>query len=410
MKSRKKCNPHTPPKTDRLLLVLSDIEMGPGGVADDFPHSDWLADFILSYNEGEYKKLAIDLVLNGDIFDLLKTPYMGDYPRHITSDVALGKMSTIAAAHPKFFEGIRAFLRHEEADRRVHFIVGNHDAEVLFPEVQNFIRSLCGNPSKVLFPGFEMNVGLVHIEHGHQYDPPFQVDPDELFVDFQGEEVLNIAWGSVALLDTIMQYQSFLYMIDRLKPRDTVFELMPEVKEMLVDSFWQYWTQDYWKGFLTEGDPTKKLSWGMVKETVSRMSRTDTDASIDESLYKKIEDSDQFKLYVLGHKHQQGIWSYGDRKVLQAGCIRNEYMMENEGKTLRTIPKSFVEVYMKGERPIRSNLIEIEAPPTPRAYLPNSIFDILPAVRKIIAARASSPENEKAREEQERKEAAQKKE
>ena len=41
--------PHDPPPdADRLLVILSDIEMGAGGWIDDFPHSEWLGQLIRS--------------------------------------------------------------------------------------------------------------------------------------------------------------------------------------------------------------------------------------------------------------------------------------------------------------------------------------------------------------------------
>ncbi|RMD97288.1 MAG: hypothetical protein D6812_15545, partial [Deltaproteobacteria bacterium] len=50
-----------PPGSDRLLVVMSDIEMGSGGVTDDFPHSDFLAELILAYNDPPFDAIAVDL-------------------------------------------------------------------------------------------------------------------------------------------------------------------------------------------------------------------------------------------------------------------------------------------------------------------------------------------------------------
>ena len=155
--------PHTLPRADQLIVIMSDIEMGAGGPTDDFPHSDFLADIILSYNEPPYADLPVALVFNGDTFDLLKTSYQGVYTRHITQEVALGKMERIAAAHPLFFSGLQEFLGHTLAERRAYFVVGNHDAELQFPELQQLIRTHCSCGDRVHFPGFELQVGKVHI-------------------------------------------------------------------------------------------------------------------------------------------------------------------------------------------------------------------------------------------------------
>src|SRR5689334_16167221 len=82
--------------SDRLLVTLSDIEMGSGGPWDDFPHDDHLAELILSYAGSEHRDHAVDLVFNGDTFDLLKTSVDGAYPHHITPAVALAKLDRVA--------------------------------------------------------------------------------------------------------------------------------------------------------------------------------------------------------------------------------------------------------------------------------------------------------------------------
>ena len=133
-----------PNGADRLLVVLSDVEMGAGGVLDDFPHSAWLAELLGSYNEKPYSGIPVDLVFNGDTFDLLKTSVAGVWPRHVTEAVALAKLERILAAHPAFLEGVRAFLTGGDAQRRVHFVIGNHDAELAFPAVQRRLSQAIG--------------------------------------------------------------------------------------------------------------------------------------------------------------------------------------------------------------------------------------------------------------------------
>jgi len=403
---------HQPPPSDRLLVILSDIEMGAGGVQDDFPHSDFLGELILSYNEPPFAEVAIDLIFNGDTFDLLKTPYLDRWPHLISRDVALGKMARVAAAHPRFFEGVRRFLQHPGAARRVYFVTGNHDAELVFPEVRQFIASLCGPAEQVRFPGFFMRAGRVHIEHGSQRDPMFRVDEDKPLVEFDGEEVLNISWGSVALLETVMSLHPLLYVHDRLTPKDEVFKVLPELRELGVDAMWKYWTRDYWKGYFGGGDPTKKVSWRLVKELMSRYYNKNTEIELETALMEQLRERDDVLLYVIGHTHLPGVWTYGDRKLMQAGCLRNEYMPVDEGKTLRAVPKNFIEVYLRDEAPVRSSFVEVEAPEPPPGYVPESIFDVMPQVREMLAANQGKDQQEQqqARREQEKREAAEERE
>lgn len=377
--------PHDPPpEADRLLVVLSDIEMGAGGTVDDFPHSDWLGDLIRSYNSPPFDELAVDLVFNGDTFDLHKTSYLGQHPRHVTGEVALGKMARISGAHPRFFDGVRDFLDHPGAERRVFFIVGNHDPELLFPDVQLFIRSQLGRFEHVVFPGFWLEIGRVHIEHGSQLDPMFKMNRKQPFLDFRGETVLNLSWGSVAILDAVLTLHPLLAFHDRLVPRQVVFELLPEVMELITGAFRRYYTRDYWKGYFG-GDPTRKLSWPMVKELVWRFRKKSTEVSTDETLHRRLREHDRIRLYIVGHRHQPAWVSHGDRKILQSGCVRNQYMVVEQGRAFRPMPKCYVEAYCNEDGiPIRSHFVEVMGPPAPEGYLPDSIYDVLPEVRRQL--------------------------
>ena len=294
-------------------------------------------------------------------------------------------MAVVAGAHPAFFAGLRAFLDHDGAQRRVYFVVGNHDPELLFPDVQLFIQTQLGRFEGVDFPGLELQLGRVHIEHGCQLDPMFATEPEQPFLDYRGEQILNLSWGAVAILDTVLALQPLLSFHERLLPRRAAFELMPEVKELITSAFWRYYTRDYWKGYFG-GDPTAKLSWAMVKEVVLRFSTKQTDVSMDHRLLERLQRDDSVRLYVLGHLHRPAQYSHGDRKILQAGCLRNEYMMVDGGKTVRPMPKSYVEAYCREGTPIRSNLVEIEGPPAPPGYVPDSLFDVLPEVRRLLSS------------------------
>jgi UDP-2,3-diacylglucosamine pyrophosphatase LpxH len=385
-----------PPTADRLLVILSDIEMGNGGPTDDFPHSVFLGELIASYNGPRYRDLPVDLVLNGDTFDLLKTPWQGAFPRHITAEVALGKLAQITAAHPAFFAALRTFLEHPYAERRVHFVVGNHDAELVFPEVQAELRRLCNQDPRVLFPGFRLAIGRVLIEHGSQADRMFMVDEEQLFVEYAGERILHISWGAAALLETVIPLRDLLGFHDRLKPRERVLQLVPEISDFLMGRFRSYWLRDFWRGYFGASDPTKELTWPMLKEVLWRFRSHSTEVQLQEGLAARLGDSDEYLLYVLGHTHEARWTSFGDRKILQAGCLRNEYMLSPAGDALWPMPKSYVEAWLREGRPVLSTLIEVEGPPEAEGYVPASIFDVARTLRELglagqVAGEAKRP-------------------
>jgi UDP-2,3-diacylglucosamine pyrophosphatase LpxH len=364
---------------------MSDIEMGAGGACDDFPHTDHLAELILEYAGSEHRDHAVDLVFNGDTFDLLKTSVDGAWPHHVTASVALAKLERVAAAHRGFFTALGEFGARMGDRGAVHFVVGNHDAELLFPEVQQRIRALVGGKGRVLFPGFSLDVGRIHIEHGSQLDPLFCMDEDQPFVVHEGERLLNITWAMVALLDVAIPLQPLLHHHDRLKPKQRVLGLVPEIKDLLTSSFWNYWTGDYWRDIWSGSDPIKTVSWPMLKELVRRLATWDPDVCLGEDLQRRVREDDRYDLYVVGHLHEPAWWSHGHRKVLRTGAMRDEFMLDATGFVQTPLNKTFAEVLMCGDEAVRSELVELPPLPRPEGTTPPSIFAVVPRLRELRA-------------------------
>jgi len=393
-----------PTIADRLVVVLSDIEMGAGGVLDDFPQSAFLGELILAYNRPPFRDLAVDLVFNGDTFDLLKTPLDGAYPRRVTEEIAVAKLHRVIEAHGDFFEALRQFLGHPEAERRVHFVVGNHDLELVFPQVRGVVAAQAGG-QQVHFPGFAFDLGDLHVEHGAQVDPMFAVDTERPVMTHEGEQILALPWGSDALLEVAIPLQHVLYDLDRLKPRRQVFELLPEVRDFLMGKFWRYWTRDYWRELLSRNDPVKRVSWTLLKEVAYRFGTLDTSVAEGAEFRRMLTESDRYAVILLGHQHQPGWWSFGDRKLLHTGCFRDEFMMDAAGNVQRLIPKTYAEVYLRGDRVVRSHLVEVDGPIPPPGHAPRSVFDVLPRVRPLLETPSERAAIAAAHAEQEAKEA-----
>jgi UDP-2,3-diacylglucosamine pyrophosphatase LpxH len=390
---------------DRLVVVFSDIEMGAGGRYDDFPRSDFLADIIRGYGRDPYRWLAVDLVFNGDTFDLLKTPSRGGWPTHVTRDIAIDKMEQVASSHPAFFEALREHVQGDPERRRVFFVVGNHDMELLFPEVQAVIRQRAGLTENIGFPGLELPLGRLHIEHGSQLDPLFAISLERPFVDSRsGEKILALSWAAVALLDVAIPLQPLLYHHDRLKPKELVLDLIPEVTDLLSGEFWTYWTRRYFQDLLA-GDPLKSVSWTMLKELVRRLAFGDVEVEMDDRPQRRMLESDRYDVYLVGHQHEPGWWSHGARKVMRTGCMRDEFMLLERGRVQLPINKTWAEIYMRGDDVVRSHLVEHVAPDRPAGTYPESIFDVVPDVRaRLTAQRAAQGPQKAAQDAQEARE------
>jgi hypothetical protein len=391
-------------RADRLVVSISDIEMGPGGPIDDFPASAFLAEVLASYSRPPFDDLAVDLVLNGDTFDLLKTPLHGHHPVHVTAEIATAKLNLVLDAHPDFARGVEAFLAGRRP-RRVFFVVGNHDQELLFPEVQEALRARLGGDERVQFPGFGVAIGDALIEHGSQADDLFRVNPDQPFVLHQGRPILALPWGAVALLEAMMPLQQHLHWADRLKPRALLFEHLPELREVLVNAFWSYWTSDYWRALMA-GDPLKNVSWTMLRQVAYRFASHDPDIGFGSAFQDRIASDGGFRVRSVGHSHQAGWWSYGDRKLLTTGCYRDEFMVGADGEVGPLMPKVHAEIYQRQGRSVRSHLVEVDGPQPPDGCVPQNVTDQREQVAALLGTAADRQASARARQAQEDKEAA----
>jgi UDP-2,3-diacylglucosamine pyrophosphatase LpxH len=386
---------------------MSDIEMGAGGITDDFPQPEFLAQVIHRYSRYPHD-LRISLIFNGDTFDHLKVSIDGHYPHAIDEDIALNKTTRILKTHHVVFEALAHFLAQAPNTRAVYFIPGNHDLELLFPAVQQAIAGAIGDVGAVIFPGLSLQIGEVLIEHGNQEDKLFRIDPEQPFIDHDGREILNLPWGSVALLESILPYHPQLYHYDRIKPRREVLEHLPQMKKFLNTVAWRYWMRDYLRGYFRKTDPLKRFTWSIFKEVFLRMLLQDTDVSIREPYRKKLQQTQDYRVVVIGHEHEPYWWNHGDRKLLQTGCFRNEFILvphpDGEPRQ-RLLPKALAEIWMRDDHALCSQLIELESPPPPAGFVPESIFSIIPIIEQLLESRESYEERQAAWLKQEAKEA-----
>ena len=199
--------------------------------------------------------------------------------------------------------------------------------------------------------------------------------------------------------------QPYLYHHDRLRPRARVFELMPELQDLIMNAFWRYWTRDFWQGFFDRSDPVKKVTWTMVRELAHRFHTRDSGVRLNEAYTHRMQRSDRYRLYLIGHVHRAGWWSWCDRKVLQTGAMRNEFAIDREGKVVRPLTKVYAEAWLRDGEPVCSSLVEVHGPEVPAGYVPDSIFDVLDEVRPILGSASERAIAASARAEQAAREA-----
>lgn len=162
---------------------------------------------------GPYPDESIELILNGDIFDfdsVLTSPNkelfrVSTIERlrglFAQSDKSEFKMKVIINDHPLFFKALNNFLNK---GHRVIFVIGNHDVELHYKNVQQqVIEALNLTPTQIqqvrFVEWFYISNKDTLIEHGNQYDPYclFE-DPIHPYVERYNYVSMKLPFGNLA--------------------------------------------------------------------------------------------------------------------------------------------------------------------------------------------------------------------
>jgi UDP-2,3-diacylglucosamine pyrophosphatase LpxH len=177
------------------LLVISDLHLGEGYAAKT-PHVLRLEQELcafLEHHRDDGRRWR--LVINGDMIDLVGMTLMPAEAGLVTgihpddhhyglgarAHVAALKIERVIRHHAEVFRALGRFVAQGHS---LEIVVGNHDVELHWPEVQRVLSDGVGRMAleagaehthlagAITFHGwFFLEEGLAWIEHGHQYDP-----------------------------------------------------------------------------------------------------------------------------------------------------------------------------------------------------------------------------------------------
>mgnify|MGYP005687883423 FL=1 len=113
--------------------------------------------------------------------------------------------------------------------------------------------------------------------------------------------------------------------------------------------------------------------------------------SVEGHYRERLTGQDDLQAIVIGHIHQPGWWSWSDRRLLQSGCLRDEYTLDRDGRIGAVLPKTYVEVRMRGERVTHAGLVEVYGPRPSPERMPQSIFELLPDIEPLLDSLEVAP-------------------
>lgn len=334
----------------KQIIVLGDIEMGAGNLTDDFIADRKLSSLIL---ELARRKHPLDLVLNGDTFDFLKCPSQlkphTKYPRHITTEISLTKLQLIYNAHTPVFEAWANFVR--SPNKNIYFILGNHDHDLVYPEIQEEIKKLLGNKNRIKFPGLKYLERGVYVEHGQQYDLLFKVNFEQLFSNYEGKSILNLPFVSLGLISRFMKFKEENPFIERIFPRPALFTHHRIIAKKMNQNTLGYFLKSLiYYPFRFYSDPTYTFPTSFLREFYKRLRTVhwEVDNIINIFMEKR---KIKKEIIVLGHIHEKRIIKGSKRVIIHPGSWRDEYDFNSLTRELVPRTKRYVDIRIIDDKP-----------------------------------------------------------
>jgi len=223
----------------KFKIIVSDFHLGAGPAGDPNPLEDFTSDDDFAAllagvaAESECNGADVELILNGDTFEMLQVPHADDfdpaasYPpeRYYSSleENSARKMALIIRGHPDFFEALRLFVKVGPPRRHVTFIKGNHDLDLHWPAVQDRIREAMAAtgeraPLLTFAERYVCREGI-YVEHGNQYaERVDQVKDMDQPHDATRPGHLDYPPGSWFVMNIFNKIERQRYWIDGVKP------------------------------------------------------------------------------------------------------------------------------------------------------------------------------------------------
>jgi UDP-2,3-diacylglucosamine pyrophosphatase LpxH len=192
----------------KIKLVVSDFHLGAGhrlkdgslNILEDFFHDREFIEFLEYFSSGDYADAEVELIINGDFFNLLMIDFEEVDQDVVTELIALRRMKKIMDGHKETMDEIKRF--HALPGKSVTFIMGNHDPGILFASVQEQIKEYCGAGIRFHLEIYEFDG--VYVEHGNQHEESNKFDRNKYFLT-KGlpAPVLNQPWGTLFLVHVV---------------------------------------------------------------------------------------------------------------------------------------------------------------------------------------------------------------
>ncbi|MDP7321619.1 MAG: hypothetical protein QF441_13490 [Bacteriovoracaceae bacterium] len=205
-----------------LMLVLSDFHLGKGrfldngqiNILEDFDEDEKFSEFLDHYSTGTYYFSDVNVILNGDILNLIQMDVEGVFTHLQTEDHIAKMVEEIIDGHPLFFHSLKKFL--SRPNKKLTYVIGNHDIGMVFNKAQEVFKKAVG--AEVEFT-HQYSHGGVLVEHGHRFEPINTVPrAKQVIAGPNNLPILNLPWASLFCIYLLPKLKSIRPFIDKVRP------------------------------------------------------------------------------------------------------------------------------------------------------------------------------------------------
>ena len=315
---------------DKIKIVISDCHLSAGrffegrlNAHEDFNFDDEMCSLFDHFSSGAYGEgpdgpVEVELFINGDYLDFLNVPYHGEFEDAITEEISLYKLEAIIAGHPKVMAALRRFASHP--NKRITYLVGNHDADLFFPKVrERIIREWDPNgqfPSeKVTLIASQDHVrfeGGVEIHHGNQFEAVHVLNFEKpVLKSFLNDPVLNIPWGSFYVLKIVNRLKGEREFIDKVRPIK-VFVFFGLILDPIFTLKFVFLSLFYFLRTRFIYSPKRHSSLRVTAKILSQ--ETDFLLDLERQARRLLDSKEDIQTVIFGHTHKPMNKVYPDGK------------------------------------------------------------------------------------------------
>lgn len=303
----------------RYRLILSDLHLGKGAQVptssgvdhEEFLYDEKLIEFLEFYSSGPFENESVEIVFNGDFLNLIHIDYKGHFVKALTESICLHQLQTIVKGHFEVFRAIGKFL--SKPNKRVTYVIGNHDQGMVWPRCQQYLNEVIGHP--LVYRHIAYYFEGVHVEHGHMLEVSNRWDPNKFFIK-KGvvEPILNIPLGTLFFLEVVLKVKQYYPSVDKVRPFLMLAKWASVNKPITFFRSWYYALKFLWR--LIHGDyrPFQVSIMTVIKSIWDNLFQLD----LVEAAKKLLQEPD-INIVVCGHNHSYEHRRWGNKQYLNSG-------------------------------------------------------------------------------------------